>query len=118
MRLNQATWGDAIVADLVQYIQKHHPEMKGFDKKNLYRMCGFYEAYKDSLIVSPLVRQLENPDNDTKTIVAPLVQQLEQFYESNLINIRNTILAQVSWSHHLIIFGRCKTPEEKEYYIR
>lgn len=118
IRLEQATWGDSTVVELAQYIQKHHPEIKGFDKKNLYRMCGFHEAYKDSSIVAPLVRQLQKPDNEGDIIVVPLVPQLQQFDESNLNDIRNTILAQVSWSHHLIIFGRCKTPEEREFYIR
>ena len=76
MRLEQATWGDATVAELAQYIQKHHPEMKGFDKKNLYRMCGFHEAYKDSSIVAPVAPQLQRPDNKDDIIVAPVVRQL------------------------------------------
>ena len=118
MRLEQATWGDATVVELAQYIQKHHPEMKGFDKFNLYRMCRFYEAYKNSPIVAPLVPQLQRPDNKDDIIVAPVVPQLQQFDESNLSDIRNAVLAQISWSHHLIVMGRCKTPEEREFYIR
>ena len=118
IRLEQATWGDATVVELAQYIQKHHPEIKGFDKRNLYRMCRFSEAYKDSPIVAPVAPQLQKPDNEGDIIVVPLVPQLQQFDESNLSDIRNTALAQISWSHHLIIMGRCKTPEEREFYIR
>lgn len=33
-------------------------------------------------------------------------------------DIRKTILAKISWTHHLIIIGRCKSAEEREFYIR
>ena len=49
------------------------PEVKGFDKKNIYRMCRFYELYKDLSIVAPVMRQLQNNDNAENVIVAPLV---------------------------------------------
>ena len=120
MRLEQATWGDGTIAELALYIQKHHPEIKGFDKFNLYRICRFYEAYKDSPILAPVVPKLQSIDNETETIVAPVVRQLQDvpFDLSDLSDIRNTLLAQISWSHHLIIMGRCKSPEEREFYIR
>jgi len=33
-------------------------------------------------------------------------------------NIKNTLLAELSWTHHLTIFSRCKTEEEREFYLR
>lgn len=33
-------------------------------------------------------------------------------------DIRNSILVKLSWTHHCIIFSRCKTEEEREFYIR
>lgn len=44
-------------------------------------MKQFYEAYREDVIVSPLV-------------------------------------AQLPWSHHLIILGQSKRPEEREFYVR
>jgi len=116
VRLAKSTWGDGTVAELAKYILKHHPEIKGFEKKNLYRMCQFYQTYNDMLFVAPVVRQIQPADNESKTIVAPVVPQLQEL--SDLSDIRNTILTQISWSHHLVILGRCKTPEEKEFYLR
>ena len=120
MRLEKATWGDGMVAELAQYIQKHHPEIKGFDKKNLYRMCRFYDLYKNLPIVAPVVRQLQDNENELDAIVAPLVLQLQETENELpvLSDIRQTLLSQISWSHHLIVMGRCKTPEEREFYIR
>jgi len=77
-KLEQANWGDGMVVELAKYIQKHHPEIKGFDKNNIYRMCRFYESYKDALIVAPVVLQIQHPDNEAKTIVAPVVPQLQK----------------------------------------
>lgn len=119
-KLEQAQWGDGTVVELAKFIQKHHPEIKGFDKKNLYRMCQFFQTYSDMLFVAPLVRQIQHPDNESTTIVAPLAPQLQNMTSdmSDLSDIRNTVLAQISWSHHLIVMGRCKMPEEREFYIQ
>lgn len=115
-KLEQANWGDGTVVELAKYIQKHHPEIKGFDKKNLYRMCQFYQTYNGMLIVAPPARQIQQSENESSTIVAPLVPQLQEL--NNLSDIRTTALAQISWSHHLILIGRCKTAEEREFYLK
>lgn len=118
-RLEKSMWGDGTVAELAQYIQKHHPDIKGFDKKNLYRMCRFYETYNNVLFVAPVVQQIQMQDNEDALIVAPVVRQLEEDSNLNtLSDIRNTVLAQISWSHHLIILGRCKSTEEREFYLK
>jgi predicted nuclease of restriction endonuclease-like (RecB) superfamily len=119
-RLEKSSWGDGTVAELAEYIKKHHPEIKGFDKRNLYRMCLFYQTYSKLLFVVPLVRQIQKPDNEDITIVVPLEPQLPEPSSgvNDLSDIRETLLAQISWSHHLIIMSRCKIPEEMEFYIR
>jgi predicted nuclease of restriction endonuclease-like (RecB) superfamily len=120
LRLEKATWGDGTVKELAQYIQKHHPEIKGFDKNNIYRMCRFYQTYSNLLFVAPAVLQIQQADNESDKIVAPLVRQLPDTPSDlmSLSDIRDTILSKISWSHHLIIVGRCKTAEEREFYIR
>ena len=119
-QLENTTWGDGTVKELAQYIQKQHPEIKGFDKKNLYRMCRFYQIYTNLPFVAPLVRQIQQTDNESNKIVAPVVRQLPDTPSDikGLSDIRDTILSNISWSHHLIIVGRCKTAEEREFYIR
>jgi hypothetical protein len=39
-------WGDGVVKQLAEYIEKSSPETKGFSDKNLWRMKQFYETYK------------------------------------------------------------------------
>ena len=57
-KLSTAEWGDAVVEHLADYIQRKHPESKGFARRGLYRMRQFYEVYRDNPIVSTLLTQI------------------------------------------------------------
>lgn len=53
-----AAYGDAFVQQLAGFFEKNYPDLKGFNRRGLYRMKQFYELYKDEEKVSPLVTQL------------------------------------------------------------
>ena len=53
-----ATYGDAYIDEISKEIQETFPEIKGFNRRGLYRMKKFYEIYKDNDIVTPLVTQI------------------------------------------------------------
>ena len=53
-----ATYGDAYIDEISKEIQETFPEIKGFNRRGLYRMKKFYETYKDNEIVLPLVSQI------------------------------------------------------------
>lgn len=80
-KITAAEWGEGVVDRLAEFIARTEPGLRGFTRRNLFRMRKFYDAYKDDQIVSPLVSQLP-------------------------------------WSHHLIILGQSKRPEEREFYVR
>ncbi len=79
-RLSSEEWGKKTIEQLAEYIRAQEPGIKGFERRNLYRMRQFYETYPDFQIVSPVVTQL-------------------------------------SWSNNLIILSRCKTEEERSFYL-
>jgi predicted nuclease of restriction endonuclease-like (RecB) superfamily len=79
-KLETAVWGEGVVEALARYIQRHHPNLQGFTRRNLFRMRQFFDAYKGDEKVSAL-------------------------------------LAQLPWTHHLIILGQSKRPEEREFYL-
>ena len=54
----KASYGDSFVDGLANYFNKQHPEIKGFNRRGLYRMKQFYELYKDNQKVSTLLTQL------------------------------------------------------------
>ena len=113
-RLSVAEWGDKTVDELANFIQRNNPELKGFNRRGLYRMIQFYESYAETPIVSSVMTQLQNTENQLNKIVSAVRTQL-QFQPQDL---RNTLLAQISWTHHRTIFSRCKTEEEREFYLR
>lgn len=80
-RIETAQWGKSVVKELADFLQKSEPDLKGFSDANLWRMRQFYEIYKDTPKLAPLVRE-------------------------------------INWSNNLIIFSRCKTVEEREFYLR
>lgn len=110
-KLNTAQWGDKVVDELADYIQKQHPDLKGFNRRGLYRMRQFFESYKDSEIVSSMRTQLQGSESHNDIIVSSTRTQFE------IWDIKQTILAELSWTHHRTIFSRCQSIEEKIFYI-
>jgi predicted nuclease of restriction endonuclease-like (RecB) superfamily len=80
-KVQKALWGDGVIDQLARYIASFHSDLRGFERRNLFRMRQFYEVYKDDKAAAPLIRNL-------------------------------------SWSSNLLIISRCKSPEEREFYLR
>lgn len=57
-KLEAATWGEGVVDQLARFIARREPEIKGFTRRNLFRMRQFYETYRREKKLSPLVREL------------------------------------------------------------
>lgn len=57
-KLATATWGEGVVTDLASYIEQHYPNLRGFTRRNLFRMRQFFEAYAKDEIVSALLTLL------------------------------------------------------------
>lgn len=57
-KLGSAEWGDGVVDELAQFLARTQPGLRGFTRRNLFRMRQFYEAYRDRAIVSALLTQL------------------------------------------------------------
>ena len=64
-RVETAEWGQSVVKQLADYIQRNEPDIKGFSDKNLWRMKQFYDVYKDASNLSPLVREISWTNNLT-----------------------------------------------------
>ena len=53
-----SSFGDKVIDEVAAYIAKANPDVKGFNRRGLYRMKQFYETYKDDEFVTPLVTQI------------------------------------------------------------
>ena len=57
-KIAASEWGDGVVDQLACYLAQTQPGLRGFTRRNLFRMRQFYEAYAGNELVSPLVTQL------------------------------------------------------------
>ncbi|MCM8622433.1 MAG: PDDEXK nuclease domain-containing protein [Candidatus Accumulibacter sp.] len=57
-KIAASEWGDGVVEQLARYLAQTQPGLRGFTRRNLFRMKQFYEAYPSEAIVSALLTQL------------------------------------------------------------
>ncbi|MBN1204214.1 MAG: DUF1016 family protein [Myxococcaceae bacterium] len=57
-KIASAEWGDGVVDELAASLARRFPGLRGFTRRNLFRMRQFFEAYRGHKKVSPLVTQL------------------------------------------------------------
>lgn len=62
-KLEKSEWGNSVVVELANYLQRNEPDIKGFSDKNIWRMKQFYETYKDIPKLSPMVREISWTNN-------------------------------------------------------
>jgi predicted nuclease of restriction endonuclease-like (RecB) superfamily len=127
-QLTQSKWGEKTVQQLTDFLQNNEPGLKGFDRKNIYRMVQFYESYYSSSLVRKVNKKTQDVENQYNRIVAPAGRQFEKEVPGEFVTsvrrqifneeINHTILVSVSWTHNRTIFSRCKTEEEREFYLR
>jgi predicted nuclease of restriction endonuclease-like (RecB) superfamily len=57
-KLERAEWGDSVVSQLAEHLAQTQPGLRGFTRRNLFRMRQFYEAYRGDEKVSALLTLL------------------------------------------------------------
>jgi predicted nuclease of restriction endonuclease-like (RecB) superfamily len=114
-----AEWGDGVIPQLAAYLAKTQPGLRGFTARNLFRMRQFYEAYRDQG-AAKVAKTAKTAADAGGQIVPALLTQLPaaKTAEDAPGQIVSALLTQLPWTHHLIILGQCKRPEEREFYLR
>ena len=57
-KLATTEWGDGVVDELAIELARRYPGVRGYTRRNLFRMRQMFEAYRAHKRVSPLVTQL------------------------------------------------------------
>ena len=117
-KLKSEQWGNKVVTQLAEYIRSRHPELKGYSRRTIYNMVTLYDEYSSGgfgaavekylpgEIVQPPAAQMEPP---SPTFVQPPAAQMPKQ--------RPQILALTTLSNHYQILFRCKSHEERLFYI-
>ncbi|NLR64397.1 DUF1016 domain-containing protein [Chitinophaga varians] len=105
-KIANASWGEGTISDLARFIETKHPQLKGFEKRNLFRMRQLYQTY---IVYFNEIVNVKSVGNQQK-IVSSLMTQFT--------DIRNTMIVQISWTHHLTLLTKTKSREECDFYLR
>lgn len=92
---------------------------------NLYWNIGEYISKKieqsewgDSVVVE-LAKYIQTNEPNIKGFSDKNLWRMKQFYEVYKKYPKlSTLLREISWSHNLVIFSRCKSDEEREFYLK
>lgn len=61
--IEKSAYGDKITTKVAEFMKNNYLNLKGFTRRNLYRMLEFYKTYKDDEKVPSLVTQLSWTNN-------------------------------------------------------
>ena len=126
-KLKTEEWGSKVVCQLSEYIRSNHPEIKGFSRSSIYNMVMFYDEYSSknfknavekylgSQIVQPAITQFDNNVSEpSNNIMKPTMnKQIVQMPSGQFPKI----LFLTTLSNHYDILGRCRSLEERLFYI-
>jgi predicted nuclease of restriction endonuclease-like (RecB) superfamily len=122
----QARWGDGVVGRFAKDLRLAFPDMKGLTCDNVFRMKQFFEScleidrwLQDTSsmpIVGTVSRQMKKAADASKVgTVSPLLHaSLNASVSAPLVEI----IVNLSWSHHYVVIGACKTPAERYFYLK
>ena len=92
---------------------------------NLYWNIGAYISNKIDLaewgdsVVSELASYIQLNEPEINGFSDKNLWRMKQFYEAYKDYPKlSPLVREISWTHNLIIFSRCKTIEEREFYLR
>jgi predicted nuclease of restriction endonuclease-like (RecB) superfamily len=104
-------WCTGAIEDISNQLQAELPGLRGFSASNIKNMRAFYEEWAPALEEN---RQLPTGDLDDETSSIAIRQlptgELDQ--DSMLAFMRT------GFTHHIEIITKCKSPEERWYYIK
>ena len=131
-QLKSAHWGAKVVSELADYLKRINPRRKGYGKRNLYNMVGFYETYSSESFLG-FIGNL-HLDNFVQLAIAQLdthgrneIVQSVTAQNGDGIIVQSApaqfelpfpaILAATSFTNHIEILNRCKSNEERVFYM-
>ena len=106
-------WGDGVVEELADELEKEFPGERGYSARNLWLIRAFYVENATAQILQTPFAELDG--NKGNEILQTLFAEMKK---------RNTraelppLLSKISWSHNLIIMQKCKDKASREFYVK
>lgn len=124
-------WGTGAIAEISARLQQELPGLKGFSESSIKRMRRFFEVWCPEAIRQSVIDELATdgslPMANRPSAMgdlsgnAVLMVADSEFRPSTMGEISEADFAcfcAVPFTHHTVLFEKCKQPEEMWYYIR
>lgn len=128
-KLKSEEWGSKVVSQLSEYIRTARPDLKGYSRRNIYNMVMFYDEYSsaeftDTVLhflntefVQPKTAQLKPVEIGSFQNKAVIVQPKTALIVQSTTLQLPKILELTTLTNHIEILCRCKSAEERMFYI-
>lgn len=114
-KIKSANWGDGIVRQLAEFIHTQDPTARGWSYRTIYKMVQFYDTYSSEAFKA----LISNADVTSLNDIVPLeTAQFNnpEFVPFEMAQIPNVLFC-TGWTNHQIILNRCKSDQEKLFYM-
>ena len=125
-KLKSEEWGSKVVTQFSEYIRTKQPKLKGYSRSSIYNMVLFYEEYSSERFLSTASQYLSKEFVQPKTaqINNPSLSQTNQgttVFPMQIVQPRigqfPKLLTLTTLTNHIEILCRCKSSEERLFYI-
>ena len=128
-KLKSEEWGSKVVTQLSEYIRSQRPDIKGYSRRSIYNMVMFYEEYSSETFASTVEKYLNSefvqslPAQIATTSITPSTRAnvIVQSLPAQLVQHKNgpmpKILELTTFTNQIEILCRCKSNEERLFYI-
>jgi predicted nuclease of restriction endonuclease-like (RecB) superfamily len=127
-KLKSSAWGDSVVRMLADYIHTRNPKAKGWSYRTMYKMVQLYESYASSAFIEMvnhygmqhyLSDQLTGNEQNKDFSIVPFETAQNQSSEIVPFEMAQipSVLFSTGWTNHQIIMNRCRSNEERLFYM-
>ncbi len=123
-KLKTSAWGSGVVRQLAEYIHTQDPTVRGWSYRTIYKMVQFYETYSSPAFieligkVKPQIVPVEMVQIADRQIV-PI--ESAQIQTKSIVPFETAQIPKVlfctGWGNHQIVLNRCRTNEERLFYM-
>lgn len=114
-KTRSAKWGTGAIDALSERLQVELPGLRGFSSQHIRFMRQFYDEWNGVVglpdVSAPAIRYLPSSENEDE------IRYLTSSKTSGVTIREITAFLSIGFTHHRAIFGKCKSLDERWYYI-
>ncbi len=114
-QLQEKVYGEKVVYQLADWLLEKEPNLKGFDRRSLYRMRVFYQKWIQA-DWSLLPEKFRDSPNFIGSIGESIDEKIVVSVTPQSFTLPN-ILSRLSWTHHVELLNGTNSPEELLFYF-